>query len=135
VIDYKTGRTSAAAMLGERPEEPQLPLYLTAAEEGAAAVAFAQVRAGDMKFVGLAREPGLLPGAKTPPEAGRSGAEATWDDQIAFWRTELERLGHEFASGDARVDPKRPAHTCRGCDLQPFCRIDERSSGIAGDDE
>jgi probable DNA repair protein len=135
VIDYKTGRPSVASMLGERPEEPQLPLYLTAAEPDAAAVAFAQVRAGEMKFVGLAREEGVLPGARTPPEAGRSGAEATWEKQVTFWRAELERLAGGFASGDARVAPKRPAHTCRGCGVRPLCRIDERAAGIAAEDE
>jgi probable DNA repair protein len=131
VIDYKTGRSSAGSFLGARPEEPQLPLYLTAAERDAGAIAFAQVRAGDMKFVGLAREQGVLPGAKTPAEAGRSGAAATWDAQVAFWRAELERLAHEFAAGNAAVDPKRPAHTCRECDLQPLCRIHERAPGGA----
>lgn len=135
VIDYKTGRPAVSSMLGARPEEPQLPLYLTAAEPGAAAVAFAQVRAGDMRFVGLAREEGLLPGARTPAEAARSGAEATWDEQVAFWRAELERLAADFAAGDARVDPKRPAHTCRGCGVRALCRIDERAAGIAGEDE
>jgi len=127
VIDYKTGRAAVPSMLGERPDEPQLPLYLTVAEPDAAAVAFAQVRAGDMRFVGLGRAAGLLPGTKTPP--------VSWDEQRAEWRAELERLAGEFAAGNAEVDPKRPAHTCRLCDLQPLCRIHERAEGAAEEGE
>lgn len=127
VIDYKTGRAAVPSLLGERPDEPQLPLYVTVAEPDAAAVAFAQVRAGDMKFVGLGRDAGLLPGTKTPP--------VSWDEQRVLWRTELERLAGEFAAGNAAVAPKRPAHTCRLCDLQPLCRIHEHAEGAAEEDE
>ena len=127
VIDYKTGRAAVPSLLGERPDEPQLPLYLTVAEPDAAAVAFAQVRAGDMKFVGLGREVGLLPGTKAPP--------VSWDEQRVLWRAELERLADEFATGNAAVAPKRLAHTCRLCDLQPLCRIHERAEGAAEEGE
>jgi ATP-dependent helicase/nuclease subunit B len=127
VIDYKTGRAAVASLLGERPDEPQLPLYVTVAEPDAAAVIFAQVRAGDMKFVGLGRDTSLLPGTRTPL--------VSWDEQRVLWRTELERLAGEFAAGSAAVDPKRPAHTCRLCDLQPLCRIHERAEGAAEEGE
>ncbi len=120
VIDYKTGRAAVPALLGERPDEPQLPLYLTVAEPDAGAIAFAQVRAGDMRFVGLARDPGVLPGTKAP--------DTTWDGQRAAWRAALARLADEFATGHAAVAPKRGAQTCRLCDLQPLCRIHERAA-------
>jgi len=134
VIDYKTDEPKLARILGERPDEPQLPLYLTAAEPGASVAAFAQVRAGDMRFVGLARDEGLLEGAKTPEQAGRSGAEPSWGDQVAFWRAELARLAERFAGGRAEVDPKRQLATCRGCGLQPFCRIYERIESALAED-
>lgn len=135
VIDYKTGRAALPDLLGVRPEEPQLPLYLVAAEPDAAAIAFAQVRAGDMKFVGLARDQGLLPGARTPEQAARSGAAPDWDAQVADWRATVERLANDFAGGEAAVDPKRPLHTCRYCDLHPLCRIEERDGRRAEEDE
>ncbi|HSD55411.1 MAG TPA: PD-(D/E)XK nuclease family protein [Burkholderiales bacterium] len=127
VIDYKTGKATVPSMLGARPDEPQLPLYATVAEPDAAAVAFGQVRSGEMKFVGLARDAGVLAGAK-PPAPG-------WDEQRAFWRVELERLAGEFAAGNADVDPKRPPHTCRNCGLPPLCRIAERTARIPEDRE
>lgn len=134
VIDYKTGKPSLASLLGARPDEPQLPLYLVAAEPRAAALAFARVSAGEMKFVGLARDAGLLEGAKTPADARKSGAEASWDAQLAFWRAELERLAAQFAAGRAEVDPKKQLNTCRGCGVQPFCRVYERIASALDDE-
>jgi probable DNA repair protein len=127
VIDYKTGKATVPSMLGARPDEPQLPLYVTVAEPDAAAVAFGQVRTGEMKFVGLARDAGVLPGAKPPAPR--------WDEQRALWRAELERLAGDFAAGYAAVDPKKPPHTCRNCGLQPLCRIGERTERIPEDRE
>jgi probable DNA repair protein len=126
VIDYKTGKASPGDMLGERPDEPQLPLYLTGAEPDAAAAVFAQVRAGDMKFAGLARDPDLLPGVRTLPDGKLRQAEASWAQQVGAWRAAIARIAAGFAAGAAEVDPKRYPHTCRLCDVKPFCRIYER---------
>jgi len=126
VIDYKTGPATLGALLRPRLEEPQLPLYATAAEPGAAAAAFAQVRPGEMKFVGLARAEGILPDVRPPADAARNGARADWADQVAFWRRELETLAAEFAAGRAEVAPRRGLETCRECGLQPLCRVHER---------
>lgn len=119
VIDYKSTAAPASAWLGERPDEPQLPLYLVATEPGAAAIAFAQVKAGDMKFAALAADETLLPVKKSLPDLG-------WDAQLGEWRRVLARLANEFAAGAAAVQPKNPPTTCRNCDVQPLCRIHER---------
>lgn len=126
VIDYKTGDAKAGAMLGERPEEPQLPLYLVTAEPDAAAVAFARVRTGNMAYVGLARDGDLLPGIKAHADSRYCDQYPTWTDLVTAWRADLERIARQFTSGAAAVDPKRYPHTCQFCDLQPFCRIRER---------
>ncbi len=133
VIDYKTGEARLPTILRPRLEEPQLPLYATAAEPGAAAAAFAQIRAGDMRFVGLARADDVLPGVRTPADAEPRGAQADWPAQVAFWRVELERLATEYASGRADVAPRNGPMTCRLCAAQPFCRIHERSELAAED--
>jgi len=126
VIDYKTGKAAPGDMLGERPDEPQLPLYLTGAEPDAAAAAFAQVRAGNMRFAGLARDPDLLPDVRTLPDGKLKQAAASWGQQVEAWRAAIERIAAGFAAGAAEVDPKRYPHTCRLCDVKPFCRIYER---------
>ncbi|MGP1677934.1 MAG: PD-(D/E)XK nuclease family protein [Burkholderiales bacterium] len=132
VIDYKSSAEPAGAWLGERPDAPQLPLYLVATEPCAAAIAFAQVKSGAMKFTALAADETLLPVHKSLPDIG-------WDAQVAAWREVLARLATQFAAGEAAVQPKNPRTTCRNCDLQPLCRIHERL-GVAvlerkGDDE
>lgn len=135
VIDYKTGKATPAAMLGERPDEPQLPLYLLTAESGAAAVAFAQVRAGDMGYVGLARDADLLPGIKAWAESRYRDRHPAWPDVVAAWQTDLEHIAQQFAAGVATVDPKQHPNTCRLCDQQAFCRIRERIGQTLEDGE
>ncbi len=135
VIDYKTGNASAAEMLGERPEEPQLPLYLLTAEPDAAAVAFARVRTGRTAYVGLARDGDLLPGVKAHVETKHSEQYPAWADLVAAWRKDLERIALQFAEGVSTVDPKRYPQTCQFCDQQPFCRIRERMGEPVTDEE
>jgi probable DNA repair protein len=134
IIDYKTGPASAGALLGERPDEPQLPLYLVGAEPGAAAIAYAQVRAGDMRFIALAREADVLPEARTLPDGRLRQAAPSWQEQLEAWRAGLARLAAAYAAGDAAVDPKRYPDTCRRCDAQPFCRIYERLDATLDED-
>ncbi len=117
IIDYKTGDSSVNTMRDERPDEPQLPLYLVASQPDATAVVLAQVKTGKMKFKALARDSNLLPGVKADPE---------WKQLVVSWRTDLTRIAVSFSEGDAKVSPKKHPDTCRTCDLQPFCRIYER---------
>ena len=127
LIDYKTGsRVTPADWMGARPDDPQLPLYAVTAQEGVSAVAFAKVRAGDMKFSGFSAGKGAIPGVK---------AALDWNALVAGWRVELEKLAGEFAGGRAPVDPKRGLHTCRSCDLQTLCRVHERLPALAEDGE
>ncbi len=55
----------------------------------------------------------------------------SWDELLSGWRRELEALGREFASGEARVAPKDGLVTCTYCEVKPFCRIYERYGAIA----
>jgi ATP-dependent helicase/nuclease subunit B len=136
ILDYKSGAANVGDWLGPRPAEPQLPLYALDPGKDAAtsdradirAVAFARVKAGEMEFKGIARDPGLIPGVKTVGEQRVRGARAyrSWEELLGGWRNELETLGREFAGGEARVDPKRGDETCRYCELRPLCRINER---------
>jgi probable DNA repair protein len=137
VIDYKTGVSSANAMLGERPDEPQLPLYLVSTEADATAIAFAQVKTGAMRYTGLARDADLLPETKAYADLNLREQPATWQDVVAAWRVDLARIASAFAGGAAAVDPKQYPQTCRYCDVKPFCRIHERllSSIIEDEDE
>jgi len=119
IIDYKAGKreSSVQAMRGERPDEPQLPLYLIASQPDATAIVFAQVKIGKMKFKALARDSDLLPSVKADPE---------WKQLITSWQTDLTCIAESFSKGDAKVNPKKFPDTCPKCDLKSFCRISER---------
>ena len=121
VIDYKTGAVSANVVFGERPEEPQLPIYALS-EPTTAAIAFAQVRRNDCRLIGwseLSSVSGHIRFAPPPPEYG-----GHWATLSEAWQATLTKLAHDFRSGEARVDP-RDAKACRECDLHALCRIRE----------
>ena len=126
VIDYKTGKPTPNDWIGERPDDPQLPLYALNAEEDISAVAFAKLKTGEMRYMGFSRAKGALPKVKEAEN---------WASLLEGWKKELEALGAGFASGDARVYPKRLLQTCRYCDLQPLCRVYERVSALGDEGE
>lgn len=132
VIDYKSGPVSVSAWFGDRPDDAQLPLYALAAPQGEVrAVAFARLKTGQLGFVGLAREEGLLPGVHVVEKHRTAKKHAgSWTQLQAIWRDQVRRLGEDYASGDARVDPKRQLSTCLRCDLKPLCRVHERLGAL-----
>jgi ATP-dependent helicase/nuclease subunit B len=117
LIDYKTGRPTPNDWMGERPNDPQLPLYALSAPEDVRAVAFAKLKTGEMRYMGFAEREDLIPELRPAQN---------WSALIEGWKAELEALGREFAAGDARVDPRKGLATCRSCDLQTLCRVYER---------
>ena len=106
---------------GPRPDDPQLPLYAVAAPEELAAVVFARVRPGEMRFMGYSRTGNVLP---------QVNAALSWPALLAAWKKDAEALGKSFASGEAPVDPKEELKTCRNCELQTLCRVYEKFSGL-----
>ena len=125
VVDYKTGSSaSATKWWGDRPEQPQLPLYAVLESERLAAVTFAQLGVGKVGFEGVAREEGMLPGiAAYPGNAGAPPERMSWERLIPYWRGVIERLFERYARGNASVDPLPQA--CRYCHLSTLCRIHE----------
>lgn len=128
VIDYKTGPSQVKSWLGDRPDEPQLPLYFHTAENPVSAVAFARLKRGKtFGFEGLSAEEVDIPGVS--PVAQKRGMDKfgidSWQTLTKQWQVALENLANEFTRGVARVDPKHGAPTCQQCDLQSVCRIAE----------
>lgn len=123
LIDYKSGRMlSSRQWEGPRPDDPQLPLYAVAAPEELAAVTFAKLVPGEMRFIGFSKAKGLIPQVVEP--------DKPWPALLAAWKKDAEALGAAYAAGDARVDPKNELKTCRRCDLQTLCRVYEKLSGL-----
>jgi probable DNA repair protein len=118
LIDYKTGyRVTPKDWAPPRPDDPQLPLYAASAPEALCAVAFAKLRPGAMRFMGLGKAKDLVPNVR---------AAKNWPALLSDWKVETEALGAAFAAGEAAVDPKRELKTCERCDLQTLCRVYEK---------
>ncbi|MCG8324817.1 MAG: PD-(D/E)XK nuclease family protein, partial [Thiotrichales bacterium] len=117
IIDYKTGSANPADWDGERPSEPQLPLYAVTCEGDVAALVFARLKPGDMSYSGLAQEDDLIPGGIMVAD--------DWSNRLLSWRQNLTGLGEEFINGVADVAPK-DEKSCRACELHSLCRIHEK---------
>lgn len=120
VIDYKSGRNSLSDWLGERPAQPQLPLYGIASEVDG--IAFGQVRSRDCKLLGLGQiedTPGVQSDVAKAVKR-RSDAD-DWASLRQQWRHNLERLAADFIRGAAEVEPLPGA--CNYCGLQSLCRV------------
>jgi len=126
VIDYKTRAPSRTRWLGERPQEPQLPLYslLDASIQG---IAFAELSTTDpVRFIGLGEELGLGNGDDKSLEQQTRSVATTWPELVAQWENSLRQLAVEFMAGVSAVSPQPGA--CDYCDLASLCRINELSA-------
>lgn len=123
VIDYKTGSANAAGWRGERPAEPQMPLYAMAYRQALAGLAYASLKPGAVCMSGVARSAEVL-----GPALPRYKPPEDWNGELDSWQRVLEDLASGFARGDARVDPLKPKGqdgSCEWCHLATLCRRDE----------
>ena len=130
IVDYKTGRVDPKKWFGDRPEDPQLPLYAISAESAPAGVIFSVIRDDECLYKGVVREAGIFP--ELPPKTTkrtRELAEAGEDlpGTVQGWRSVLHRLMSEFLAGAADIDPREGSGTCvkSYCEFQSLCRIGE----------
>lgn len=125
LIDYKTGEVKTGAWFGDRPDEPQLPLYSLLFPDGLAGITFARIRAGDMAFEGVASEEITIPGVKPFEKLKHAQEVEDWAELLTGWRKTMEKLAQDFMAGEAQVNPKQYPQTCAYCELKPVCRIGE----------
>ena len=122
LIDYKSSRMLTPKQWdGPRPDDPQLPLYAVAAPEELAAVVFAKMRPGEMRFMGYSKADKLLP---------RVEVYRDWQKLLDTWKRDADALGKSFAAGEAPVDPKEGLKTCRMCELHTLCRVFEKTNPL-----
>jgi probable DNA repair protein len=127
LIDYKTG-TVNADWRGERPDNPQLPVYALAHRGRLVAAAYGRVSVGECGFVAETERRGVFKAGARPSnlEGQRSLA-----DLLDAWALRIEGLAGAFAAGEAAVAPT--ARACQTCHLQGLCRVSAFADG-AGDD-
>jgi probable DNA repair protein len=130
VVDYKTGHTAKPSQWkGERPDDPQLPLYtLSPKVDTLRGVLFARLRAGEeMRWDGLLADRAIAPERKLKVV----DLEAQRDE----WRAVLTALAKDFASGRADIDPRNFADDCSGCAQRALCRVDPEQIASSGTDD
>lgn len=131
VFDYKTGVSRSSAWRGARMDAPQLPLYAVLHPERPSAIAIAEARITGARWVGVGNESveldGLTPAAKFALTEGKEKG-FDWPRITEYWWAWLEALARNFAAGQATVDPKLAAVTCRRCHLGGLCRVDTAAS-------
>ena len=124
IIDYKTGQPSVSNWFGERPIEPQLPLYCLA-DSGISGAAYYQIRANDIKIKGLSDDPTKIKGIDTAEKKiGQS-----WDELKRDWQTNLENLADEYSQGYIMPSPQNPV-LCESCDFQALCRLHDNKLSL-----
>jgi ATP-dependent helicase/nuclease subunit B len=116
LIDYKTGAADAD-WRGERPDNPQLPVYALLSPDALVAVAYAKVNAAESGFVAESERGEIFPRTRKSELEGM----ATFAELVQVWSRRIERIAGEFAAGRAEVAPTIEA--CQSCKLQGLCRV------------
>jgi probable DNA repair protein len=117
LIDYKTG-IATADWRGERPDNPQLPIYALLRPQDLVAVAYGRVNAAECGFVAETERRDIF-----YPRSRQSSLEGspTLAALIAVWSTRIEQLAADFSAGKAAVAPTVKA--CKSCALHGLCRV------------
>jgi ATP-dependent helicase/nuclease subunit B len=150
IIDYKTGNSSVSRWWGERPDEPQLPLYnllidnalvdndlvddalatdsgeAVQADDCVGGIAFAQIRADGCELKGIGAEQLAEPMVQWRDKVKTDAGVETWPHLKQHWQKVLSSLARDFISGKSAVDPKQSPQTCQYCDLASVCRVNHR---------
>jgi ATP-dependent helicase/nuclease subunit B len=116
LLDYKTGAASAD-WRGERPDNPQLPIYALLRPDALVAVAYAKVNAAESSFAAESERSKVFPRSHATQLEGM----ASFADLVQLWSRRLQRIAGEFAAGQAQVEPTVKA--CQSCHLQGLCRV------------
>jgi len=116
LIDYKTGAADVD-WRGERPDNPQLPVYALLSPDALVAVAYGKVNAAECGFVAESERGEIFLKTRRSELEGMG----TFAELIQVWSRRIERIAGEFAAGRAEVAPTVKA--CQSCKLQGLCRV------------
>ena len=106
LIDYKTNKPPISSWFGQRPNEPQLPLYFIGLPHTPETLSFAHVNSKQCEFTGITIDNTLLPGTKPLEKIRNLPEELSWNTLQTYWHQILNQLAQDFLNGIAAVDPK-----------------------------
>lgn len=131
LVDYKTGNPNRRSWAGERPDEPQLPLYAIASRKDVSALAFATINAGTQAFQGIAddltHQSALGIAGIDAISQQKTGLPSDWQHTLDSWQLQLNRLVQDFLQGLTPVAPinNQPDKAYAYSGLEPLNRIYE----------
>jgi probable DNA repair protein len=131
IIDYKTGASNIRRWWGERPDEPQLPLYsmLTETEQQpVGGIAFAQVRVDGCSLSGVGAEQLAETAVKWQSKHQTDSGSTDWLQLKQHWQRVLTALADDFIQGKSVVDPKSAVQSCQYCHFASACRINHQQA-------
>jgi len=117
LIDYKSG-AAVADWRGDRPDNPQLPIYALSLPQALVAVAYGRINASECSFVAEAERGGIF--KRTAQRTKMEGMDSL-AALMLVWSQRIEKLAAEFAAGRAVLDPTLQA--CQSCHLHGLCRV------------
>lgn len=138
IIDYKSGAVvKPVRWFAARPEGLQLAVYArgvdAAADEPVRALAYAQLKAGEIGVRGVVESQAAWPALEVAGDKSRLPV-ASFEEARARMNESLDALAREIRDGVARVAP-RDRTTCQYCGLHALCRIrrlDDDADATAG---
>lgn len=122
LIDYKSGLKKPNQWAGDRPEEPQLPLYTLSSKETPVGVVFGTLKPNKLGFNGFSTRSKMFPNVKVLGADKYLKLPSTIDAIIKEWEIVLTSLANDFSSGDAKVAPSRGNSSCEYCQFKSACR-------------
>jgi ATP-dependent helicase/nuclease subunit B len=130
IIDYKTGVANINRWWGERPDEPQLPLYSMLAEkegnEQVGGIAFAQLRVDGTALMGAGADNSAEEKIRWRDKMQSDSGALDWPQLKSNWLRVLSALAQDFIAGNVVIDPKKQPASCQYCDYSAVCRINHR---------
>ncbi|GAA5316644.1 MAG: PD-(D/E)XK nuclease family protein [Candidatus Pelagadaptatus aseana] len=99
VIDYKTGSPNIKHWGGDRPEEPQLPLYALAYQSDIQALMFVQINARQTTAMGIGQLQDYHPDISPASDGAKMELPDNWPEILQHWQQTLESLAQEFQQG------------------------------------
>jgi ATP-dependent helicase/nuclease subunit B len=121
VIDYKSSQhLSSKGWYDDRLTNPQMPLYVLALGDACQSAAFALVKRGEPKFVGISKHEAAIEGVKTMDQDDNP---KPWPTLLEQWQTQISNLSFEIKNGFAAVMPDPSSHPCNHCDFSLLCRV------------
>lgn len=111
ILDYKTGESRTTDWHGDRPRDPQLPLYLIAHKAPVSGISFAQINVRKQTLAGLHNGEHAIKEAAGFKAIGdervkdsRITLPEPWQGAKNYWQTNIEALLSQFLSGKCNVD-------------------------------